>query len=378
VSASSSLSSSSASILNAPPASLPTTSEAPAAKYSKPARVRPASKLRVEYILQQFASMYKLSSVHLKLLEPEIKECVSSFGTTEEKWEDVDAVEDTLKTLKYDLLNILGTGGFGSVYRARLRRGESKEIVAVKIIDLETSQDDIATVAREINALSQGKFCAQLTNYYGSQVLGTKLWIGMEYIDGGSVLSFVKKHLMKEKHIAIVAREVLLGLQYLESIGKIHRDIKSANILLSSAGAVKLADFGASRQLTDTMTKCNTFVGSPYWMAPEVMSEDDYDGKADIWSLGITCIEMTNGRPPHSQIPPIKVMGMILRMAPPELKSMIHSKDIKEFVSLCLKKDPRDRASIPQLLETRFIRNAKKNSTIKELFKARLALGPNA
>jgi serine/threonine-protein kinase 24/25/MST4 len=141
---------------------------------------------------------------------------------------------------------------------------------------------------------------------------------------------------------------------------------------------VKLADFGASRQLTDTMTKCNTFVGSPYWMAPEVMSEDDYDGKADIWSLGITCIEMTNGRPPHSQIPPIKVMGMILRMAPPELKSMIHSKDIKEFVSLCLKKDPRDRASIPQLLETRFIRNAKKNSTIKELFKARLALGPNA
>ncbi len=115
-------------------------------------------------------------------------------------------------------------------------------------------------------------------------MLGTKLWIAMEYVDGGSILDKIKKSgkVLNEEQIAYVVHEVLLGLQFLNMQGKIHRDIKAANILLSKTGQVKLADFGATAQLTDTMTKCSTFVGSPYWMAPEVMTQPNYDGKADV------------------------------------------------------------------------------------------------
>ena len=142
--------------------------------------------------------------------------------------------------------------------------------VAIKVIDLEESKDDIQTINKEITALSHGKFCPQLINYYGSVVFGTKLWIVMEYVDGGSILDRIKRKVLTEEEIAVVVKEVLSGLLYLSNEGKIHRDIKAANILLSRQGQVKLADFGATAQLTDTMTKCSTFVGSPYWMAPEV------------------------------------------------------------------------------------------------------------
>lgn len=138
---------------------------------------------------------------------------------------------------------------------------------------MEEAKEDVQTIATEIRALASAKACDQLIRYYSSNVIGTVLWIAMEYVDGGSVLDRVKVKKFKESQVAVVCREVLLGLKYLAADGKIHRDIKAANILLSNSGKVKLADFGASGQLTDTMTKCNTFVGSPYWMAPEIMTE---------------------------------------------------------------------------------------------------------
>ena len=270
----------------------------------------------------------------------------------------------SVSVIPYDIDLQIGSGAFGNVYKGR--RKTDNLTVAIKVIDLEESKDDIQTINKEITTLSHGKACPQLINYYGSAVFGTKLWIAMEYVDGGSILDYVKKHrVMNESEIAIVVREVLLGLQYLFNEGKIHRDIKAANILLARNGQVKLADFGATAQLTDTMTKCATFVGSPHWMAPEVMTQNQYDGKADIWSLGITCLEMAMGAPPNSNVHPLKLVSLIPRAPPPTLPAdRQYSNEFKEFVSMCLIKDPTQRAGIHQLLRTEFVQKAGVTSSL--------------
>jgi serine/threonine-protein kinase 24/25/MST4 len=185
----------------------------------------------------------------------------------------------------------------------------------------------------------------------------------MEFVDGGSILDRIKKKPLTEEEIAIVVKEVLSGLQYLAMEGKIHRDIKAANILLARNGQVKLADFGATAQLTDTMTKCSTFVGSPYWMAPEVMTQNSYDGKADIWSLGVTCFEMATGAPPNANIHPLRVVSIIPRQPPPQLPPS-YSAEFRDFISKCLIKDPAERYSIKELLKMEFVQKAGKTSTL--------------
>jgi len=236
-------------------------------------------------------------------------------------------------------------------------------LVAIKVIDLEESKDDIQTINKEITTLVNGKACPQLINYFGSIVFGTNLWIVMEYVDGGSILDKIKKKPLSEQEIAVVVKEVLFGLQYLSMEGKIHRDIKAANILLARNGQVKLADFGASGQLTDTMTKCSTFVGSPYWMAPAVLTQNQYDGKADIWSLGITCYEMCTGHPPSSTVPPLRLVNLIPRAPPPTLPEG-SSPEFIEFVHKCLTKDPGVRPGIKELLKMDFVSKAGKTSTL--------------
>ncbi|KAJ5716618.1 hypothetical protein N7493_008529 [Penicillium malachiteum] len=264
----------------------------------------------------------------------------------------------------YQVMEELGSGSFGTVYKAIDKT--TGEIVAIKHIDLESSEDDIQEIQQEISVLAT---CASafVTQYKASFLKGHKLWIVMEYLGGGSCLDLLKPGVFNEAHVAIVCQQLLLGLDYLHTEGKIHRDVKAANVLLSNTGKVKLADFGVAAQLVNIKSQRNTFVGTPFWMAPEVIQQAGYDFKADIWSLGITAIEMINGEPPHASTHPMKVLFLIPKNPAPRLEGNEYSNTFKDFIAQCLTKDPDRRPSAKDLLRHKFIRNAGKTEALQEL-----------
>ncbi|CEP25222.1 unnamed protein product [Cyberlindnera jadinii] len=271
-----------------------------------------------------------------------------------------------LSANQFEVYEQIGKGGFGVVYRGLDR--VTKTPVAIKQVDLE-STDSFQDLQKEINILSQCHL-KQITKYHGCFVKGYKLWIIMEYMDGGSCSDLLRPGPFKEKYIAILLRELLEALAYLHEKDRIHRDVKAANILLNSQGDVKIADFGVSTQLSSNLSRRRTFVGSPYWMSPEVILEEDYNCKADIWSLGITAIELATGKPPLSNIPPMKVLFQIPKHDPPRLEGDDWSPEFKQFVAACLQRNPNKRPSAKRLLKlSKFIQSAGKSSSLKDLIK---------
>lgn len=228
------------------------------------------------------------------------------------------------------------------------------------------TNDEVDEIVFEVKMLSQISL-KQFTQYYASFIYNTELWIIMELCDGGScfeILQYIKH--FTEEQIATILHELLIALDYLHKEGKLHRDIKAANVLLTKAGEVKLGDFGVSGQLSATMEKRNTFVGTPFWMAPEVIKQSGHDIKADIWSLGITAFELAEGAPPYADIHPMKVLFIIPKSNPSRL-SEHYSYNIRSFVECCLQKNPADRWTTARLLKHRFVQKAKKPSSLRDL-----------
>ncbi|KAL5963260.1 Germinal center kinase 1, partial [Taenia solium] len=266
----------------------------------------------------------------------------------------------------YDVNERIGRGAFGEVFKGIDKR--SLRPVAIKRIDLEEALDELEDIQQEISILSQCD-SPYITKYYGSYLKGTKLWIIMEFMGGGSALEIRKAVRIDEPNIATILHEVLMGLAYLHGEGKLHRDIKAANILLSDKGEVKLADFGVAGQLTKTTKKRVTFVGTPFWMAPEVIRVSSYDHKADIWSLGITAIELAEGAPPHSDVHPMRVLLDIPRNPPPKLPER-YSSNFRDFVQCCLVQRPENRYSAQELLKHPFVKKTRKTAYLQELIEA--------
>lgn len=238
-------------------------------------------------------------------------------------------------------------------------------MVAIKVISLSEGEEGYEEIRGEIEMLQQ---CSHpnVVRYLGSYQGEEYLWIVMEYCGGGSVadLMNVTDEALEEFQIAYICREALKGLSYLHSIFKVHRDIKGGNILLTEQGEVKLGDFGVAAQLTRTMSKRNTFIGTPHWMAPEVIQESRYDGKVDVWALGVSAIEMAEGLPPRSTVHPMRVLFMISSEPAPMLEDKEKwSLVFHDFIAKCLTKDPRVRPTASEMLKHKFIEKCKSGAS---------------
>mmetsp|Transcript_26464 Transcript_26464/g.61980 ORF Transcript_26464/g.61980 Transcript_26464/m.61980 type:complete len:527 (-) Transcript_26464:133-1713(-) len=263
-----------------------------------------------------------------------------------------------------DILNLIGEGSFGAVYRATHK--SSGAVVAVKVIaNASSSKSEEEKIKGEIEILSRCD-SPYIVGYFECFIKPAtskpgEMWIVMEYCEGGSMTDILEANAgysLPEDCIRAVCASIVLGLEYLHGIANVcHRDIKCGNVLLTSEGHVKLADFGVSAELSNTLNKRKTVVGSPYWMAPEVIRESHYDGRADVWSLGITCIEMAEGAPPHANLHPLRAIFVIPTKPAPTLADPDNwSPEMLDFVRACCQKDASQRRDSASLSTLPFIR----------------------
>ena len=273
----------------------------------------------------------------------------------------------TILFISLKLLLASDDSASGSVFVAKII--SSGQMVAIKQMDL-ASQPRKELIVNEIHVMRDSRH-ENIVNYLNSYLLGTsELWVVMEYMEGGSLTDVIDACKMTEPQVACITLQSLRGLEHLHQQNIIHRDIKSDNVLMDSQGRVKITDFGFCAKLTEDRGKRATMVGTPYWMAPEVVKQKEYGAKIDIWSLGIMAIEMIEGQPPYLDEEPLKALYLIATNGTPTLKNPEKlSSATKDFLAICLSVEVKARATATEALQHPFLKLACPNEDLIPLVK---------